>query len=520
MARRKVTVRDIGEILDHWQSGRGIRAIARSLGVSRQTIRKYVAIARSHGYEVGGLPPPEGWRVFFEQVAPELVDPTVGSVVFRELLEHHDLIRETLQETSVAVGWQRLRDEHGFGASYSSFYRYVRKCLPELLERQGLTVRREDPPAGEEAQVDYGYLGLWEDPVAGRRRRLWAFVMVLSHSRHMFVRVVERMDQATWLECHMATFEFWGATPRRVVLDNLTRGVLKADLYDPKFNRGYAELASHYGVLIDPARVGKAKDKPRVERMMPYVRGSFWAGRRFGSLDEINREALKWCVTVAGMRVHGTTRQRPLEVFQGLERQAMKPLPPEPFEVVTWVEAKLGRDCYFYAGGAGYTAPHQYACRQIMVRLTAKRVEAYWGHELIKTHLRVPKGKRATDWEDFPPKGAAFFQRTPDWCRKQAKEMGEQVQQAVEALLEDHALYHLRQAHGILRLAEKYGPQRLNAACLRALNFGDPSYRTIKNILESGLDKLVALQAHRVDTGAHLRGPAELVEPLASKARS
>jgi transposase len=520
MARRKVTVRDIGEILDHWQSGRGIRAVARSLGVSRPTVRKYVALATSHGYVIGGLPPPEGWRVFLEQAAPELVDPTAGSVVFRELLEYHDMIREALEKTTVAVGWQRLRDEHGLGASYSSFYRYVRKCLPEVLERQGLTVRREDPPAGEEAQVDYGYLGLWEDPVAGRKRRLWAFVMVLSHSRHMFVRVVERMDQASWLECHVRSFEFWGGTPRRVVLDNLTSGVIKADLYDPKFNRGYSELASHYGVLIDPARVQKPKDKPRVERMMPFVRGSLWAGRSFGSLDEINRQADQWCVKVAGMRVHGTTRQRPLEVFQGLERQALRPLPPEPFEVVTWVEAKLGRDCYFYAGGGGYTAPHPYACRKLMVRLTARRVEAYWGYDLIKTHPRVPKGKRSTDWNDFPPKSAAFFQRTPDWCRKQAQELGEAVHQAVEALLEDHALYHLRQVHGILRLAEKYGPQRLNAACSRALNFGDPTYRTIKNILESGRDKLVALQTHRVETGAYLRGAAELVEPLASKARS
>lgn len=520
MARRKVTVRDIGEILDHWQSGRGIRAIARSLGVSRPTIRKYVAIAQCHGYEVGGPPPPEGWRVFLEQAAPELMDPTVGSMVLGELLEHHDLIRESLEKTTVMVGWQRLRQEHSLGASYSSFYRYVRRYLPEVLERQGLTVRREDPPAGQEAQVDYGYLGLWGDPVAGRRRRLWAFVMVLSHSRHMFVRVVERMDQATWQECHVGAFEFWGGTPRRVVLDNLATGVLKADLYDPKFNRGYAELASHYGMLIDPARVSKPKDKPRVERMVPYVRGSFWAGRSFGSLGEINQQLVKWSLTVAGMRVHGTTRQRPLEVFQALERQALRPLPSEPFEVATWVEAKVGRDCYFYAGAGGYTAPYQYACRKIMVRLTAKRVEAYWGHELIKTHLRVSKGKRATDWDDFPPHTAAFFRRTPDWCRKQAQEMGEQVQQAVEALLEDHALYHLRQVHGILRLADKYGAQRLNAACERALNFGDPSYRTIKNILESGRDKLVALQTHRVQTGAYLRGPAELVEPLVSKARS
>jgi len=184
----------------------------------------------------------------------------------------------------------------------------------------------------------------------------------------------------------------------------------------------------------------------------------------------------------------------------------------EPFEVAIWVEANLGRDCYFYAGGAGYTAPYQYACRRLAVRLTAKRVEAYFGYDLIKSHARVPKGKRATDWEDFPPKSAAFFRRTPEWCRKQAAELGEQVQAVVEVLLDDHALYHLRQVHGILRMAEKYGKQRLNAACGRAMNFGDPSYRTIKNILEKGLDKLIALDGPRVQAGAYLRGPMEIVE--------
>lgn len=168
-----------------------------------------------------------------EEVAPEHADPMVRSVVMRELMEYDELIRETLEKTTVMVCWQRLRDEHGVGVSYSSLYRYVQRFLPELLERQGLTVRREDPPAGEEAQVDYGYLGLWEDPVVGRRRRLWAFVMVLSHNRHMFVRVVERMEQVSWLECHIGAFEFWGGAPRRVVLDNLTSGVIKADSMTP-----------------------------------------------------------------------------------------------------------------------------------------------------------------------------------------------------------------------------------------------------------------------------------------------
>jgi hypothetical protein len=200
-----------------------------------------------------------------------------------------------------------------------------------------------------------------------------------------------------------------------------------------------------YGVLIDPARAGKPKDKPRIERMVPYIRGSFWAGRHFSSLEEINREMLQWCLKVAGQRIHGTIRQRPLEVFSAVEQAALRPLPAEPFEIATWGKTKVGWDCYFYAAGAGYTMPYICAGKEVTVRLTPKLVQAYVGYELVKTHLRVPKGRRATDWDDFPPEKAAFFRRTPDWCRQQAARVGEEVGKTVESLLEDHLLYHLRQ---------------------------------------------------------------------------
>ncbi len=514
MARRKITVRDVGEVLEHWQAGRSVRAINRSLGTSRPTIRKYKTIAEAHGFKPGSPPPPEGWRVFLEKAAPELFNPGAGSAMFAELCAHHEAIKEALEQTTVMTCWQRLREDPGLKASYSSFYRYVRKHLSEVVERSSITVRRPDPPPGEESQLDYGYLGLWENPLTGRRHRLWVFANVLSCCRHIFARAVPVMDQAAWLESHVANFQFWGGAPQRIVLDNLKNGVLKPDLYDPKFNRGYEELAHHYNVLIDPARVGKPKDKPRVERIIPYIRDSFWAGRTFTSIEEINRQLLQWCLKVAGLRIHGTTRQQPLEVFKAVEQVTLQPLPPEPFQIVNWVKAKVGRDCYFYAGGGGYTAPFQYAGQEIMVRLTPHLVQAYLDYELIKTHVRVGKWQRSTDWDDFPPEKAAFFRQTPDWCRHKASMLGEEVEKAVAALLEDHALYHLRQVHGIIRLGEKYGKDRLNAACTRANFFGDPSYRTIKNILEKGLEQGIPLGASRVEAGAFLRGPEELLLPL------
>ena len=148
------------------------------------------------------------------------------------------------------------------------------------------------PPPGEQAQIDYGRLGMWLDPATGRRRAVWAFVMVLACSRHLFVRPTLVMDQAEWTAAHVEAFAFFGGVPARLVPDNLKTGVDRPDLYDPKINRSYAELAAHYGTLVDPARAAKPKDKPQVERPMPYVRDSFWRGREFTSLAAMRADAL------------------------------------------------------------------------------------------------------------------------------------------------------------------------------------------------------------------------------------
>lgn len=254
-------MRDAGEILEHWQAGRSVRAIARSLGADRPTVRKYVAIAEAHGYQPGDPPPSQGWRAFLQEVAPEVFDPVLRSKVFAELRSRHENIKDAVAHTNLMTAWLRLGEDIELKASYSSFRRYVQKHLPEAVAQPQITVRREDPPPGDEAQIDFGYLGLWEDPLSGKRCRLWVFAVVLSHSRHMFAQAVRRMDQIAWLESHVAAFDFWGGSPARLVTDNLKSGILKADLYDPRFNRGYEELARHYRTLIDPARAGKPRDK-------------------------------------------------------------------------------------------------------------------------------------------------------------------------------------------------------------------------------------------------------------------
>jgi len=519
MARRSFAVRDIAEILEHWYRGRSIQSVAKSLGVDRKTVRKYTDMARAAGFEPGeGSGPAEGWAAWVDKTLPGIRERGRLHPTVMQLEEYRAQIDALLAEDVLpTIAWRRLRREKGLQVSLTSFRRYVRRYIPERLKPPEITLRRPDPPPGEEAQVDYGFLGMWTDPWTGKRRMVHAFTMVLSYSRHLFVRVVLTMDQQAWLECHVAAFDFFGGVPRRIVPDNLKTGVLTPDLYDPHFNRSYQELAHHYGFLIDPARAGKPKDKPRVERMIPVVREDFWKGRAFSSPVEMNAGLVAWCRDERGQRVHGSTRQRPMELFRLVEQATLLPLPSQPYELAEWTRAKVARDCHIQTGGSWYSIPYQHVGRMVEVRLTTKLVQCYLDYELIKTHARVPKGRRSTDWSDYPPDKAAFFMRTPDWCRRRASGMGQGVAAVVNALLDEHALHHLRQAQGVLRLADKYGARRLDAACHRALLFGDPAYRTVKTILERGLDeKGEPLAPAPSLAGAFLRGPQELMASLAS----
>ena len=186
---------------------------------------------------------------------------------------------------TVATIHQRLRDEQGLDG-VGGLVAPVGGGEPaggDPPRRAGDGAAAGPAEPGSEAQIDYGRLGSWTDPATGTRRTVWAFVMVLACSRHLFVRPVIRMDQRRGPWRHVEAFAFFGGVPARLVPDNLKTGVDRPDLYDPQINRSYAELAAHYGVLVDPARAFKPKDKPRVERAMPYVRDSFWRGREFTS---------------------------------------------------------------------------------------------------------------------------------------------------------------------------------------------------------------------------------------------
>jgi hypothetical protein len=329
----------------------------------------------------------------------------------------------------------------------------------------------------------------------------------------MFVRPVLTMDQRAWTEAHVEAFAFFGGVPRRLVPDNLRTGVDKPDLYDPKINRSYAELAEHYGTLVDPARVRKPRDKAQVERPMPYVRDSFWRGRQdeFTSVKQIQTAAVVWSRDVAGERAcRPLDGAAPAAVFATVEAPTLLPLPARPFELATWSTPKVGPDIHARVGKTIYSVPWRLIGQQLDARETWTTVQFFHKGQLVATHGRRPRGK-ATDLSHYPPEKIAFRMRNPTWCRTRAADIGPACVKVVGGLLEGNALFMLRSAQGVLGLANKYDTSRLEAACAKAIAAGDPSYRTIKGILAVGAETdPVPPAAGDGGAAAHLHGPSQL----------
>ena len=515
MARRTFDVIDIVEILMHWHAGRPIAVVAESLGTDRKTIRKYVAPAEAVGLIPGGPPlSRDQWAALVRDWFPELTDPRARSLTHAVIDAHRERIGDMLKSNKATTVHQRLRDEHGLDVGISSFRRYVWLEFPDEALENKVTVLRPDVAAGEEAQIDYGYLGRWFDPKLGRWKRVWGFVMVLAMSRHMFVRPTFRMDQCAWVAAHRDAFDFFGGAPRRLVPDNLKTGVIKPDIYDPKLNHAYAELAEHYDCLIDPARAAKPKDKPRVERPMSYVRDSYFRGREWIDLSHMQAGALTWCTEVAGRRSHRSLDgASPLSIFAAVERPALIALPIMTFELAAWSRPKVGPDCYIKVGKALYSVPWRFIGRQVDARAGERTVEVFSDGVVIKTWARIERG-RQTDWADYPPHKVAFFMRTPTWCRRRAGELGPSVLEVVLGLLEDGALHRLRAAQGVLGLAERHGDVRLDMACRRAIEVGDPGYRTVKGILVAGTEAEGIEPVQAPLAPAHLHGADTLFAHL------
>ena len=478
---------DIREILTQLQAGASDRQISRDLNLARQTVKRYRTWAEAEGLLTGELPPVEVLQARLDQALPLKLPPQNTSSV-----QPYGAVVQKLvdQEIEVAAICQRLK-ERGFSGTYAAVYRFVRKLRPK---QPRTTVRVERKP-GEEGQVDFGYAGSLRDPETGQRRRAWVFVMTLAWSRHQYVEFVWDQTVETWLTCHRHAFEFFGGVPERVVPDNLKAAIVKACWDDPQVQFSYRECAQHYGFRIAPCRPRTPEHKGKVEQGgVHYVKRNFLAGREISLLPQANRDGRQWCLTTAGERVHGTTKEKPLERFTSVEQGCLKPLPEVPYDLTVWKQAKLHRDCYVVFAGAFYSAPFRLVGQKVWVCAGSRQVRLYTAqYELVATHVRAQKpGQRQTHPDHLPPEKLPGLLLDRETCLTEAQMIGPATQAVVQTLLDDPVLDRLPVVGRLLRLRNRFGEQRLEAACVRALVFADPSYKTIKRILAQGLEQAAA----------------------------
>jgi hypothetical protein len=348
------------------------------------------------------------------------------------------------------------------------------------------TMRIDDPPPGDEAQIDFALMGTIDDPETGRRRKLWVLLVTLSFSRYMFVWPTFEQTTEAVIDGLEAAWRFFGGVARRVVPDNTKAIVITPDRTAPRLQEAFAEYAQTRGFFVDPARVRKPRDKARVENQVEYVRHGWFAGEHFLGLADAREDAERWCRDVAGTRVHGTTRQVPREVFEGRELPELLPAPTEPFDVPRWSDAKVHPDHHIQVLRALYSVRTAYIGRTVRVRVDRKLVRIYLASELIKVHPRQHAGGRSTDPSDYPPGKEAWALRSVDSLLSRAEKLGPHVGQYAHALLGGADPWtKMRQGYELLRLCERYGAERVDALCRTSLGFDLVDVPRIARMLKS-----------------------------------
>ena len=375
--------------------------------------------------------------------------------------------------------------DHGLRASYDTLWRYAHEHLS--WRDKPSTVRVDDPPPGQEAQVDFGKMGWLLDVETGRRRALWALIVTLGFSRYQFVWPTFRQTTEAVCEGLDRAWMFFGAVIATVVPDNTRAMILDPDALSPTLVPAFLDYVQARGLFVDPARVRSPKDKPRVENQVPFVRESWFDGETFTDVDHARRSAEAWCRDIAGTRVHGTTRKVPREVFEALEMPTMKPAPTDLYDVPVWVDAaKVHPDHHIQVLQALYSVPHRYLRKRVRVRADRRLVKIYFGTEMIKMHERQPPGGRSTDPADYPPHKSVYALRDVDTLRTKAATKGAKIGEYAARLLGGALPWNkMRQVYALLALCDKYGDGRVEAICQSALAFDLVDVHRLSKMLKS-----------------------------------
>jgi len=500
------------------ERGWSVRQIAESVGAPHSTVGDYL-----RRFQATGLTWPLPPEMSESALEARLFARTSSKAVVRPLPDWAAVHRE-LQRKGVTLDllWQEYKRSHADG------YQYTRFCL--LYRAWAATldpVLRQEHKAGERVFVDYaGQTMEIVDSATGECRTAQLFVGVLGASNFLFAEATWTQTLPDWIGSHVRMLAYFGGVPALIVPDNLKAGVRQACYYEPDVNPTYHDFAVHYGTAILPARAYHPRDKAKVESGVQLAERWVLAplrDHRFFSLAELNaqiaplREALN---DRPFQKLAGSRRS----LFTTVEQPVLGALPPTPYEFAEWRRATVNIDYHIAVAGHLYSVPYALVRAEVDVRLTATVLEVLHDGKRVAVHLRSEsKGRHTTDPAHRPKSHQAHLEWTPSRLIRWGTSIGPATGAVVERILErqPHPEQGYRACLGLLSLRRRYTDQRLEAACARALTTGAVSYKSVKSILATGLDRTAIEDVPPLvlpATHAHVRGAAyyRALEPRTS----
>jgi len=504
MANRRLPVRKIKEVLRlKYDCNLSDRQIARSCRVSRSTIADYIMKAKA-----AGLTWPEAAEMTDTQLEERLFPiKRLPASIKRPAPDYEYIYNElrTYRKVNLTLIqlWLEYKEKHPDGYQYSQFcdlYRLWRGKLDYVM--------RQEHRAGEKVFIDYCDGLSILDLTTGELVHTQLFLAVWGASSYTYGEAALSQTLPDWIGAHRRAFEYFGCVPRVLVPDNLKSGVSKACKYEPELNPTYADMAEHYGCAVVPARPRKPRDKAKVEAGVLVAQRWILAvlrHRTFYSLVELNA-AIRECLERLNnrpMRRLGKSRR---ELFETADRPNALPIPARPYEYAEWYKARVNIDYHIEVDHHYYSVPFQLLREKVDVRLTAATVEIFRKGERVAAHIRsYVRGQHTTLKEHMPPEHRAYAEWNPSRFIKWAGKTGVATAQVVEKILATRTYPEqgYRACLGIIRLGRHYEPERVEAAAERALKFNACSYRSMKAILSSGLDR----QADNVENSGQMSLP-------------
>lgn len=418
----------------------------------------------------------------------------------------HEEMRRPGHQMTLALLWTEYRAENPDGYQYSRFAELYRIWTKKL----SLVMRQNHVP-GEKAFVDYCDGLFVTDARSGERKPTELFVGTLGASSYTFATATFTQALPAWLDSHARMYEFFGGVPMVTVPDNLRSAVTRADRYEAELNPSYRELAEHYGTCIIPARPYRPRDKGKVEAAVLVAQRWILASlrnRKFYSLNEIN-EAIVPLLVKLNNRVMRHVKQSRSELFEKLDRPALKPLPAGRYEFAAWKKVRLNIDYHFEFEDHFYSSAYTLYGEELWCRASGDTIEIFAKGSRVGCHVRsFIKGKYTTTPEHRPASHRAHAEWTPSRIIAWAATIGPNTAALIEEVIRSkpHPEQGFRSALGIIRLEKKHTRERLEKASEKALKLGSPSYRTVETMLKNKMES--------VPLGTQLNRPVERGEQL------